>query len=472
RKPTWRYRAARLAARHRIAVPAGALALLLIVGFAAFGWWEARRSERRFDQVRGLAHAVMFDLYDAIAPLPGSTAARALLARRALEYLENLSQEAGGNRSLEREVALGYGRIGEVEGNLSESSLGRVPASLESYRKAAGILQRLQAASPGDAGLRHDYLRAEVDLARAYGQAGQFDAGIAQARRGVAIAENAAGARPDDVIALTDLEAALAALADAVTGQNRYPEAIALRERVQRLASRVAALAHDSPESQRSLAVADKRLAALYGVTGRMEDCRRQYEMARAIDERRCARNPQDMRARIDLSYDYSDLGWAAGVMNRLDDALQFNRQALELRQQAAQADPQDFRAATAVAASMKRIGLVLRKMAKSRDALAQLDQAAARYGELSRRPGANWAIVLNLAENHREIAETWIDVAQSHTATAAQRRAGYLAAAGEYEQARALLAGLRDQGKLPKPEWAHVDELASLAQKARRDGQ
>ena len=472
RKPTWRYRAARLAARHRIAVPAGALALLLIVGFAAFGWWEARRSERRFNQVRGLAHAVMFELYDAIAPLPGSTSARALLARRALEYLENLSQEAGYNRSLQREVGLGYERIGEVEGDLSQSSLGRVPASLESLRKGAGILERLAAGSPGDAGLRHDYLRAAVDLARAYGQAGQFDAGIAQVRRAVAIAEGAAAAHPGDLIAMSDLVAALAGLADAVSNEKRYPEAIVLRERVQDLARRVTVLAHDSRESQRSLAVAEKRLAALYGVTGRLDDCRREYEMARSIDEQRCAHNPQDMRAKIDLSYDYSDLGWAAGAMNRLDDALQFNRMALDLRQQAAQADPQDFRAATAVAASTKRIGLVLKRMAKPSEALSELGAAAARYAELSLRPGADWATVRSLAETHQDIAETWTDLAQAHTTAAAQRRADYLAAAGEYEQARDLLAGLRDQGKLPKSEWPYVDGMASLAQKARRGGQ
>jgi len=471
RRPTLRYRAARLAARHRVAVPAGALALLLIAGFAAFGWWEARRSERRFDQVRGLAHAVMFDLYDAIAPLPGSTAARALLARRALEYLENLSQEAGGNRSLEREVALGYARIGEVEGDLSESSLGRVPASLESLRRAARILQRLVQDAPADQALRQDYVRASIDLARAYGQAGQFDAGIAQSRRAVEIAQAAAGAQPDNVSALTDLEAALAALADSLTDQKRYPEAVGLRERVQGLARRIAAVT-GSPESERSLAVAEKRLAALYGVTGRMDDCRREYELARAIDERRCARNPQEMRARIDLSYDYSDLGWAAANMNRLDDALDFHRKALALRQQAAQADPHDFRAASAVAASMRKIGVVLKRMAKSREALAELEQAAARFAELTRRPGADWATVRNLAETRAEIAETWIDLARAPTTTAAEHRAGYLAAAAEYDQATRLLGALRDQGKLPKPEWSRVDELAASAQKARRGAQ
>ena len=120
----------------------------------------------------------------------------------------------------------------------------------------------------------------------------------------------------------------------------------------------------------------------------------------------------------------------------------------------------------------MKRIGLVLRKMAKPHEALAELEQAAARYRELSGRPGADWATVRSLAETDEDIAETWIDLAQARNRADRERRADYLAAAAEYEQARALLAGLRDQGKLPKSDWPLVDEQAGLAQKARQNGQ
>src|SRR5690348_17807575 len=44
-----------------------------------------------------LAHAVMFDLHDAIASLPGSTTARELLVRHSLRYLDGLQQEARGD---------------------------------------------------------------------------------------------------------------------------------------------------------------------------------------------------------------------------------------------------------------------------------------------------------------------------------------------------------------------------------------
>jgi hypothetical protein len=116
RPATWRYRFGKLLRRHRIAAPAGALAALLILGFAGATWWQARSAERRFQQVRRLANSVMFELHDAINTLPGSTAARELLVRRAMEYLESLSREAGNRPDLQRDVALGYARVAEVQG--------------------------------------------------------------------------------------------------------------------------------------------------------------------------------------------------------------------------------------------------------------------------------------------------------------------------------------------------------------------
>ena len=43
-------------------------------------------AERRFNQVRKLANAVLFDYHDAIAALPGSTPVRERMVKDALEY--------------------------------------------------------------------------------------------------------------------------------------------------------------------------------------------------------------------------------------------------------------------------------------------------------------------------------------------------------------------------------------------------
>ncbi|HEV1288133.1 MAG TPA: serine/threonine-protein kinase, partial [Bryobacteraceae bacterium] len=130
RPATFFYRAGKFLGRHRIAAPAAALAVVLILSFAGLSWFEARRAQRRFNDVEKLAHSVMYEFHDAIERLPGSTAARELLVSRALEYLEDLSREAAGDPRLAREIALGYSRIGDVQGGLGNSNLGKVSATL------------------------------------------------------------------------------------------------------------------------------------------------------------------------------------------------------------------------------------------------------------------------------------------------------------------------------------------------------
>jgi head-tail adaptor len=51
-------------------------------------------------------------------------------------------------------------------------------------------------------------------------------------------------------------------------------------------------------------------------------------------------------------------------------------------------------------------------------------------------------------AETREDIAETWIDLARVHATSAALRGADYMSAAGEYEQARRLLAGLAQKAR------------------------
>ena len=356
RPATLRYRAAKLLKRHRIAAPAAALAVALIVGSAAAALWEARRAERRFEQVRSLAHSVLFDLHDAIARLPGSTSARRLLISRALEYLQSLSHEAGNNPDLQREVAIGYERVASVEGSLGESNLGHVGAASENLQKSRDILERLRARNPRDRSLLHDYQRVSNELATAYDVTGAFDKAREVARKSVALAEADARAVPTDAFATENLATSYGVLADLFTAQKQYDQAIPLRERTEQLSLKVAHQNPNDPVMAANLALAEKRLAALYGVTKRYQECREEYERARVIDEERTARFPFDMTVKLDLSYDYSDLGWVIARMGNYDEALVWDAPRARSAEQAAIADPNDIRAASAVAASTVKV--------------------------------------------------------------------------------------------------------------------
>jgi non-specific serine/threonine protein kinase/serine/threonine-protein kinase len=461
RPATLRYRFGKALRRHRVAFPVGALAALLILGFAGTAWWEARRSERRFQQVRSLAHSVLFELHDAIEHLPGSTAARELLVRRALEYLENLSHEAGGNQDLQREVAIGYERVAEVEGFLGSSSLGRVRPALENFQKSEEILAKLLARRPEDASLQQDYLRVANQLARSYANVGNFQRAQEQVHKNVSFAEVALRARPGDAANVDGLMVAEGVRADLLTDQAQYAQAIPVRQRVEELSRRLAVLRPGDQEAARSLALAEKRLGALYGVTMRYEECRKEYEQALALDERRCAANPADQRAKLDLSYDYGDLGWVSARMGNFADALRAYERTLALRTEVARTDPKDFRAAEGVASSTKRIGTLLHMMNDWKGAVERHREAISLYEELTRRGPADWATARNLAEAHVDLAETLAAAPGRRSVDATQPVA-------EYEKAIAIYVRLRDQGVLPAADVRHIDELRADLEKVK----
>ncbi len=140
RPSTWTYRASKLVARHRVAAVAAVLVAASIAGGTTAAVYQARRAERRFDQVRGLANAFVFDVHDRIASLPGATEARRAIVQTALTYLENLREDAAGDAALARELAAAYERIGAVQGHPLSSNLGEPEAALVSYARAEALL--------------------------------------------------------------------------------------------------------------------------------------------------------------------------------------------------------------------------------------------------------------------------------------------------------------------------------------------
>ena len=145
-RDTLRYRTTKFVARHKSGVAAATAMLALVVAGSVATLYEAHRArqnalraERRFNDVRKLANSLLFEVHDSIKNLPGSTPARKLIVDRALEYLDNLSKESAGDLSLQRELAEAYERVGTVQGQYLQNSLGDTKGALASYQKAFAI---------------------------------------------------------------------------------------------------------------------------------------------------------------------------------------------------------------------------------------------------------------------------------------------------------------------------------------------
>jgi tetratricopeptide (TPR) repeat protein len=136
------YLAAKFIRRNLAMVLAAVLILCLLIGGLVEVTLARARAERRFNDLRQLAHSVMFDYADRIDRLPGSTQVRALMVKDALRYLDNLSREAD-TPQLQREVVDAYIRVTNVQGNEYENNLGDPGGALLSARKAVATAEKL-----------------------------------------------------------------------------------------------------------------------------------------------------------------------------------------------------------------------------------------------------------------------------------------------------------------------------------------
>jgi serine/threonine protein kinase/tetratricopeptide (TPR) repeat protein len=203
RKDTAGYRISKFVARHKAGVAATAAAIIiLIVGIvatlreaqiareqASIARSQRARAEARFNDVRKLANSLMFEVHDSIKDLPGSTPARKLLVSRALEYLDSLSQEAKGDRSLQRELAAAYEKIGDVQGMPRQANLGDTVGAEESYRKALAIRESLAAADSKDQEVRRQLTPNYSKLSDLLWNKGDFKGAMEYSRKEITVAE-------------------------------------------------------------------------------------------------------------------------------------------------------------------------------------------------------------------------------------------------------------------------------------------
>lgn len=181
RADTFSYRASKFVRRHRVIAAASALVLLTLLGgifatthAARQARAERARAERRFAQVRKLSNTFLFDVHDKIQNTPGSTEARALVAKTALEYLDSLAQEAAGDAQLEWELAVAYQKVGDVQGDPWAASLGFSQEAIQSYQKSLNLAQRLNRNGADDLKtarlLAQDYFKLGMLQAQSGGQ--------------------------------------------------------------------------------------------------------------------------------------------------------------------------------------------------------------------------------------------------------------------------------------------------------------
>ena len=453
------YRIGKFVRRHRVAVAAGAIALAAVVAGVAATLWQARRASekealavRRFQDVRKLANAYLFEFHDAIRDLAGSTPARKLLVKRALEYLGPLSKESGDDPELLNEVAEGYMRIGDVQGGVGIANLGDTKGALDSYLAAVAIRERLVAGRPKGVVERQglaEALQRASDL-----QVGeQASLGI---RRAIGILESLVAEDPKSVPLRLSLMSAHSTLGQRLTIDDHPAAAI---EAYRRMGSVCESVIADDPKNfraRRGLAIVPTQIGQTYDGMDKPDEALASYRAALPLWDALVAENPDNGNLKRDYSLVLADVSLACRA-SRVEESIETGQRAIALREALARADPDDADIRIFLAESHVNVGKSFALGGRIAEGLASIQKGIAMANEILRKDPANNLVPEVIFVGYENLGDLHRDLALK--ARGAEARREWRLAREGYLKERDTLLALKAAGKLSEQRVKVIEE-------------
>jgi non-specific serine/threonine protein kinase/serine/threonine-protein kinase len=367
--------------RHRLALAAAAL--VLGPSAAASSWpcgrraarERPRRAQQRFNDVRELANAFLNEFHDSIKQLPGSTR-RALLVRKGLAYL-TASREATGDASLQRDLADGYQRLGDLQGSPGEGSamLGDMAGARKSLRQCVALREQLvrsREARPQD----------RVDLAGAYSRLGNVLTLDGHARAAIVYADRAvtlfeAAGSPGDLKTAYRLANAQIGLGSALQTANESPRALAAFERGLEGHRAVCAATPSDDLACRSVFVGCYKIGNLESERGHHDRAAAAYREAISISSEFHRRDPGNGMYQRDLAFTSGGLGLTLLARGDVVGAQEYFHAQSNLLRSLAEADPDNPNPRIWLGESIRYLGKALLADGKISEGRARLLEAA-----------------------------------------------------------------------------------------------
>jgi len=429
--PTWRYRARKFVGRHRYAVGAGSLAVVGLMASAGVAFWQAQRAEMRFNQVRELAGAVMFDLHDEVRKLPGSLGARKVIVDRSVKYLDTLAADTSASAEVKLDLARGYLRLAEIEGkDLAGASMGRSGEALAHAIRAVEIARQVAGRDPA---AERVLLEALESVAGAYLLRGDAQAAVPFSEEAMGLAEKLAATDPAEEDRLATV---MKQLADIYSKSPQRDRALPLFQRSLELRTKLAAGAPDDLRRQQRLGEAHLWMANELWWRKEYADSERHAREGLRLDEARYRVEPRLARANVASSALQVAMLSLRG--KRYEEAVQHLEQVLALRREVASENPKSATSALRVVAALDRMGLAYREWGRYPEAIRYGNEALAEARRVSSSDPANAAARWELGFAMGDLALTYEQAKQKPQACGLAREA---VAFGKGRPAEARLA-------------------------------
>jgi len=410
RPATLRYQVGKLVRRNRVSVlvaAAGVVALGLgVVGTvtqAQRAAVERGRALQRMTDVRETAAALLFEVHDAVAELPGATEARRLILQRGIDNLQTLAAQVEGDAELEWELAEAYLRIGMVQGDPTRASLGDLGGAALSFGQAITIVERLMAENPKDMRAQRTWAVAHEKLGDALAWTGQVADGVAHADQALNGYRTIAAAFPDSGRHQLSVAISRVKRGD-LSGNPNFPNLGDLDASVEhyRAARTIleAPVLRASPSwgTRRYGALVDERIGTIERARARYPEAREALERSLAVRRGLASEDPTNNDARRDVGVTEQNLCEVHLALDEAALALPLCRGALAVYEELHRGDPSNAQGVRDVAIGLFSLAGAERASGDVAAALRALGEGAAKLTEALAAEPANVPNQLTLA--------------------------------------------------------------------------
>ncbi len=461
RRDTFRYRSGKFIKRNKFSLAATAIFALVLLAAAVAIVREVRiarmqqaSAERRFETLRKLTNSLLFEFHDSIETLPGSTKARELVVRRALEYLDQIAAEAHNDPTTLRDLAAGYERIGKIIGAEHFAHLGGAAApqqAEEFFEKALAIRLRLVEANPSDLSLQLDRLRTLKNVETAKFSLGDLDGALAFDQQRLKIEEQLVASHDsedlrsetwqtlislgitkvtvgDDGSAVGYEVRALAMsqtlleknpaslrmrrrvavshdwLGKALMLEGKYPEAGGEFQKANTIWEQLAANDPNNTDFQRFISTTHETWCACLAHAGLLSEARPHCQKAIAIYESMMRSDKNNVQAVEDVASSYDAMGFVLYLMHSPQAAMVFERRANALYTDATARDPDSLENGVSHARALMMYGRIETDLHRPERARENLQRAQGFLEHWAKHSLKDRYILHSLAEVRAEI--------------------------------------------------------------------
>ena len=421
------------------------------------------RATRRFNELRKLASAFIFDFDRLISDVAGSLPARELLVKTGLEYLDSLAEDvAPEDLDMQNELGVAYFRLGDVLSDPYQENLHNPEAALRNYQRGLPFMQRVHESLPGDTRPARELWKCYHKMAEVHGLLGNKAKRREFTDRARELNEALRKAHADDLGLRREHVFDLRTTAELLMADGKADEATRCFDEARRL---IDGLIKEQPDDS----TLRHDLASVIGYQSNEFESRGELETARELRAEAVRwlqgladANPNSSRFHTDHATALDRLAAVRQRRGRHEEAMAESRRSLEVTRRLADLEPDNLRVNNNLRAAHCRLG-------EQAMALGQIDEAAEFFDEYDavsqaalKRFGDSTIIRRDAAVAKYKRYELEKHLAQRPGAPPAEALAHWRAAHAALAECHAEFIRLRDDGKLSPHDRAVPDELAA----------